>query len=70
MRVWISGATTYMPPVRPGDVMKAMGVGQVLYSKSKKFQKGDFVLGLLDWQKYAVLPEKELKLLPKGHPNP
>ena len=27
MRIWISGAKTYMDPVKPGDLMKGAGVG-------------------------------------------
>lgn len=27
MRVWISGVRSYMEPVKPGDMMKGMGVG-------------------------------------------
>lgn len=55
MRVWISGVESYLPPVKPNNVMRAFCVGQVIYSKSKKFTKGDTVLGLLGWQKYAVI---------------
>ena len=58
MRVWISGVTSYLPPVKPDDVMRAFCVGEVLYSKSKKYEKGDKVLGLIGWQKYAVLKAK------------
>lgn len=55
MRVWISGAKSYMEPIRPGDIMKGQGVAIVIYSNSKKFQKGDHVLGLTFWQKYSVV---------------
>lgn len=34
MRVWISGVQSYLPPVKPQDVMRALCVGKVLYSKS------------------------------------
>ena len=58
MRVWISGVQSYLPPVRPSDVMRAMCVGEVIYSKSKKYNAGDRVLGMIGWQKYAVLKDK------------
>lgn len=58
MRVWISGAQSYLPPVRPSDVMRAICVGEVIYSKSKKYNAGDRVLGMIGWQKYAVLKDK------------
>ncbi len=55
MRIWISGIRTYMDPIKPGDLMKGQGVGEVIYSRSNKFKIGDRVLGLLNWQKYAVI---------------
>jgi NADPH-dependent curcumin reductase CurA len=55
MRVWISGVESYLPPVKPQDVMRAFCVGQVIYSKSKKFNIGDMVIGLIGWQKYAIM---------------
>lgn len=67
MRVWISGVKTYMDPVKPGQLMKGAGVGEVIYSKDPKFKIGDKVTGLTLWQKYSVLKAKELAPLPKGH---
>lgn len=42
MRVWISGIKTYRDPVNPGDIMPSGGLCEILASKSKKFQKGDY----------------------------
>jgi NADPH-dependent curcumin reductase CurA len=67
MRVWISGAKTYMKPVKPGDLMVGAGVGEVIYSKDPKFKIGDKVTGLTYWQKYSVIKAKELTLLPKNY---
>lgn len=50
--------------------MRAFCVGQVIYSKSKKFKAGDLVMGLIGWQKYAVIDQKQLTALPKDYPNP
>ena len=58
MRVWISGVTSYLPPVKPQDVMRAWCVGEVIYSKSKKYKTGDKILGSIGWQKYAILKDK------------
>lgn len=58
MRVWISGVKSYLPPVKPQDVMRAFCVGTVIYSKSDKFKVGNTVMGLLGWQKYAVIKGK------------
>jgi NADPH-dependent curcumin reductase CurA len=68
-RVWISGVKSYMPPINPGDIMKGLGVGEVLFSKNKKFNVGDKILGLTFWQKYSILEGKGLTLLPKIYPN-
>lgn len=65
MRVWISGAKSYMEPVGIGEIMKGQGIAEVIYSKSKKFVVGDRVLGLTRWEKYSVLSEKGLIKLPK-----
>lgn len=58
MRVWISGVPSYLPPVKPQDVMRAFCIGKVIYSKSNKFQVGDLAMGLLGWQKFAVIKDK------------
>jgi hypothetical protein len=68
-RVWISGLKTYIDPIKPGDIMKGMGVSEVIFSKNKNFKIGDTVLGLTYWQKYSVLDGKTLRKLPKNYPN-
>lgn len=70
MRVWISGAKTYMDPVGIGEVMFGYSVGVVLVSKSKKFQVGDWVAGMLGWQTYAAMPSNKVTKIPKNYPNP
>lgn len=68
-RVWISGVKSYMEPIKPGDIMKGLGVAEVIFSKDSKFKAGDKVLGVTFWQKYSVLEGKALTLLPPSHPN-
>jgi NADPH-dependent curcumin reductase len=68
-RVWISGVKSYMPPINPGDIMKGLGVAEVLFSKSPKFKAGDKVLGVTYWQKYSVLEGKTLTILPPAYPS-
>jgi NADPH-dependent curcumin reductase CurA len=70
MRVWISGVKSYMEPIQPGDIMRGMGVSEVIYSRNPKFKVGDTVLALTYWQKYSVLDGKTLTLLPKNYPHP
>jgi NADPH-dependent curcumin reductase CurA len=64
-RGWIAG-DTYLPAVKIGEVVRSMGVGEVVESKNPKFQKGDVVQGLLGWQDYAVV--KGATKLPAGVP--
>jgi NADPH-dependent curcumin reductase CurA len=54
MRGWLSNERSYVPPVEIGEVMRAIGVGQVLESKNDKFTEGDFVSGLWGIQEHAV----------------
>ena len=68
-RVWISGVPSYMKPINPGDLMRGMGVAEVLFSKNKKYKPGDKVLGLTYWQKYSVVEGKEFTPLPPSCPN-
>ena len=46
MRVWISGIPTYMGVLKPGDLMPASGIAEIIYSKNSKFNKGDLVMGI------------------------
>ncbi|TFK99225.1 hypothetical protein BDV98DRAFT_510664 [Pterulicium gracile] len=61
-RTWIqknaNPARSYLPPINPGEVMRAMGVGQVVASKSSGIQVGDLVYGMLGWKDYGVFDEQ------------
>lgn len=70
MRTWITGVKTYIDPVLPGQVMLAQTVGEVIFSKSSKFQVGDLVLAMGGWQKFVVLSEKGVTKIPKEVKNP
>jgi NADPH-dependent curcumin reductase CurA len=43
MRVWMSEAKSYWPPVPLGDVMRAQGIGEITESKNDKFPVGQWV---------------------------
>ncbi|CAD8080340.1 unnamed protein product [Paramecium primaurelia] len=66
MRVWISGAKTYVDPVLPGNTMFGQAVSRVLASKSEKFQKGDYVIGLVNWTLYQIISDAKLHLIKRG----
>jgi NADPH-dependent curcumin reductase CurA len=56
-RIWMSDIEQYMPPVELGDVMRGGTLSVVEQSNHPKFEVGDIVSGLGNWQDYAVLRE-------------
>ncbi|OGT58114.1 MAG: NADP-dependent oxidoreductase [Gammaproteobacteria bacterium RIFCSPHIGHO2_12_FULL_63_22] len=46
MRVWMTEAKSYWPPVPLGDVMRSAGIGEVVESKNPKFNVGSWVSGM------------------------
>ncbi|WP_438027700.1 NADP-dependent oxidoreductase [Sorangium sp. So ce233] len=63
-RVWMSDMKQYMPPVFPGEVMRALGVGVVERSLHPDYRAGDLVSGLLGWQDYSVARPGDIALAP------
>jgi NADPH-dependent curcumin reductase len=54
MRGWMNEAKSYIPPVRIGEVMRALALGKVIASKNPKFALGDYAVGAFGVQEYAV----------------
>ena len=54
-RGWLNDLPSYIPPVGIGEVMRAVGVGEVIASRNDAFSEGDWLQGNLGWQDYAVL---------------
>ncbi|MHA6205364.1 NADP-dependent oxidoreductase [Dyella soli] len=69
-RVWMSDVPQYMPPVAIGEVMRSLGLGRVVASKSSRYAVGDLVQGLVGWQDYAVLDDARAKDWVKLPPKP
>jgi hypothetical protein len=61
MRGWITPKRSYMPPVQPGEVMRAFGVGEVVESKAEGINAGDWMTGFTGVQSEAVLPARALR---------
>ena len=40
MQGWITNKRSYMPPVEPGGVMRAFGIGEVIASRSHRLPEG------------------------------
>ena len=56
-RVWMRDVPQYLPPVAIGEVMRALGLGRVVKSRSSHYAEGDLVQGITGWQDYFVLHE-------------
>jgi NADPH-dependent curcumin reductase CurA len=54
MRGWMNEGKSYIAPVGLGDVMRALGVGEVIASQDDQFAEGDFVQGALGVQDYFL----------------
>jgi len=72
MRGRMSDAKSYATPVQIGEVMVGGVVGEVLESNHPKFKPGDYVVGPLGWQLYAVssgegLVKVDPKLVPLSY---
>src|SRR5579859_4403461 len=54
MRGWMNDGRSYVPPVGVGEVMRALGAGEVVESRHPKFAVGDRVTGSFGVQAYAL----------------
>jgi NADPH-dependent curcumin reductase CurA len=66
MRGWMNDAPSYVPPVGIGEVMRAIGVGQVVESRASGLSEGDHVTGLFGIQEYATLAADALTPIDAG----
>jgi NADPH-dependent curcumin reductase CurA len=53
-RIWMNEADSYLPALPLGSVMRGGGIGIVEESRNPRFAPGDFVQGLLGWQRYSL----------------
>lgn len=65
MRVWMADMPQYMPPVQLGEVMRALGLAEVIESRHPDYKKGDKVMGLTGLQEYALITGKETRAFQK-----
>jgi NADPH-dependent curcumin reductase len=54
MRGWMNDSKSYIKPVQIGDVMRALGIGEIIASKNEKFRPGEFVSAAVGVQEYLV----------------
>jgi NADPH-dependent curcumin reductase CurA len=61
MRVWMSEAKSYWPPVALGEVMRAAGIGEVVESRHPDFPVGTWVSGMTGVQESFVSEGKGMQ---------
>jgi NADPH-dependent curcumin reductase CurA len=66
MRGWMNDVPSYVPPVGIGEVMRAIGIGQVVESRASALSEGDYVTGLFGIQEYATLAGEALTPIDPG----
>ena len=66
IRGWMA-YDTYLPAIEIGAPIRSGGIGTVIESRNERYPVGARVLGMLDWQRYAVR-ERGLRILPDGVP--
>ncbi|MEO6319496.1 MAG: NADP-dependent oxidoreductase, partial [Polaromonas sp.] len=59
MRCRMNDSKSYAAPQPLGQVMQGGTVGEVIESRSPKFQPGDKVVGMGGWQQYSVVKADE-----------
>jgi NADPH2:quinone reductase len=65
-RLWMSDMRQYSPPVELGDVMRGIGIGEVVDSRREEIRPGMLVGGYTQWQEYcAAGPEAGFAPLPQ-----
>ena len=67
IRGWMQ-MDTYLPAIPVGDVVRSLGVGEVVASNSDRYAEGDLVSGLTGWQEYTIADggDRRLEVLPSG----
>src|SRR5216684_3800196 len=58
MRVWMA-VDTYLPAVAIGEVMRALGLAEIVESRHAEFKKGDKVMGMTGLQDWVVIRAQE-----------
>ncbi|WP_295470048.1 NADP-dependent oxidoreductase [uncultured Pseudomonas sp.] len=71
MRGWMNEGKSYIEPVGLGEVMRALGIGEVIASRHPRFAVGDHVQGALGVQDYFLgAPKGFYPVDPQAAPLP
>jgi NADPH-dependent curcumin reductase CurA len=64
-RLWMSDMRQYSPPVELGEVMRGIGIGEVIESRRDDVPAGTLVSGYTQWQEYCIAsPQDPIAPLP------
>ena len=69
MRGWMNEGRSYIPPVGIGEVMRAIGVGNVIALRNTAFALGDMVPGGFGIQEYCLVEDAKRAELNKIDPR-
>jgi NADPH-dependent curcumin reductase CurA len=73
-RIWMGHQRAFMPPVGLDEVMRGVGVGEVVESRREDMKVGDIVAGFVGWQEYCCADDQRLEaplsVLPSPLPAP
>jgi len=67
IRGWME-RDTYLPKIPEGAVVRGIGVGTVVASRSDRYTEGDLVSGMTGWQEWALADDagRSMQVLPDG----
>jgi hypothetical protein len=57
IRTWMDDAPGYLPPIGIDEVIRSGGAGEVVASRSSRYEVGQMVTGMTGWQEYCVADE-------------
>jgi NADPH-dependent curcumin reductase len=66
IRTWMDEAEGYLPPIGLGEVVRGVGIGEVVASNAAGVPVGERVFGLVGWQDYAAVDAAAVTSLPEG----
>lgn len=68
IRTWMNDVEGYLPPIAIGEVIRSGGIGEVVHSRSDRYQEGQLVFGMTGWQELALADEdgRAMQVIPEG----
>src|ERR1700692_1921531 len=67
IRTWMDDAPGYLPPIELGAVIRGSGTGVVVESRSERYNVGDVVFGMTNWQEWVLATEdNRFSVVPTG----